>query len=207
MEWQEILGYTGSVLIALSLMMKNIVRLRKVNLFGAFTFAVYGLLVNAYPVLVLNSFIAIVDIYYLIDIYRKKDAFSLMPVLDPNHPYLNKFLNFYRDDIIKFSPEFNRDKTDDANYYFILRNLVPVGIFIYKVRSLNEAEILLDYSIPDYRDLKNAEYLYYAALEFLKEKGIKDLIAKSEVDKHRNYLMRVGFKEDTENKNIFRKKL
>ncbi len=207
MEWQEIVGYTGSVLIALSLMMKNIVRLRKANLFGASTFAIYGLLVNAYPVLALNSFIALVDIYYLVDIYRTKDAFSLMPVLDPKHPYLNKFLDFYSDDIKKFSPEFNRDKIEEANYYFILRNLVPVGIFIYKVRSLNEAEILLDYSIPDYRDLKNAEYLYYAALEFLKEKGIKNLIAKSEVDKHRNYLMRVGFKEDTENKNIFRKKL
>jgi hypothetical protein len=194
MEWQEIVGYTGSVLIALSLMMKNIVRLRKVNLFGASTFAIYGLLVNAYPVFVLNSFIAIVDIYYLVDIYRKKDAFSLMPVLDPNHPYLNKFLDFYSDDIKKFSPEFIRNKIEEANY-------------IYKVRSLDEAEILLDYSIPDYRDLKNAKYLYYAALEFLKEKDIKNLIAKSEVDKHRNYLKRVGFKEDTENKNIFRKKL
>ena len=61
MEWQEIVGYTGSVLIALSLMMKNIVRLRKVNLFGASTFAIYGLLVDASPVLVLNSFIALVD--------------------------------------------------------------------------------------------------------------------------------------------------
>ncbi len=88
-----------------------------------------------------------------------------------------------------------------------MRNLVPVGIFIYKVRSLDEAEILLDYAIPDYRDLKNAKYLYYAASEFLKEKGIKNLIAKSEVDKHRNYLKKVGFEEDNENENIFRKKL
>ena len=207
MEWQEIVGYTGSVLIALSLMMKNIVRLRKVNLFGASTFAIYGLLLNAYPVFVLNSFIVLVDLYYLIDIYRKKDAFSLMPVLDPNHPYLNKFLDFYSDDIKKFSPEFDRNKIEEANYYFILRNLVPVGIFIYKLRSSHEAEILLDYAIPDYRDLKNAKYLYYAASEFLKEKGIKNLIAISEVNKHRNYLKRVGFKEDTEKKNIFRKKL
>ena len=207
MEWQEIVGYTGSVLIALSLMMKNIVRLRKVNLFGASTFAIYGLLLNAYPVFVLNSFIVLVDLYYLIDIYRKKDAFSLMPVLDPNHPYLNKFLDFYSDDIKKFSPEFNRYKIEEANYYFILRNLVPVGIFIYKLRSLNEAEILLDYAIPDYRDLKNAKYLYYAASEFLKERGIKNLIAISEVNKHRNYLKRVGFMEDSENKNIFKKQL
>ena len=43
--------------------------------------------------------------------------------------------------------------------------------------------------------------------KILKEKGIKSLIAKSEVDKHRNYLKRVGFKIDAENKNIFRKKI
>ena len=207
MDWYQIVGYTGSFLIAISLMMKNIFNLRKINLIGASTFAVYGLIVQAYPVLLLNSFIALVDIYYLAQMYRKKDAFSLMPVLNPNHLYLNKFLDFYGDDIKKFSPEFDKAKTIDGNYYFILRNLVPVGIFIYKTTSVDEAEILLDYAIPDYRDLKNAEYLYYAAAEFLKEKGIKILIAKSHIDKHRKYLKRVGFIEDTENKNIFKKKL
>ena len=207
MEWYQFVGYAGSVLIALSLMMKNIFKLRKVNLIGATTFAVYGFLVHAYPVLLLNSFIALVDIYYLAQMYRRKDAFSLMPVLNPNHSYLNKFLDFYRDDIQNFSPEFDRSKTTEGNCYFILRNLFPVGIFIYKVNKETEAEILLDYAIPDYRDLKNAEYLYYAATEFLKEKGIKTLITKSSVKKHTNYLKRVGFKVNSVNKNIFRKNL
>ena len=207
MEWYQFVGYAGSVLIALSLMMKNIFKLRKVNLIGATTFAVYGFLVHAYPVLLLNSFIALVDIYYLAQMYRRKDAFSLMPVLNTNHSYLNKFLDFYRDDIQNFSPEFDRSKTTEGNCYFILRNLFPVGIFIYKVNKETEAEILLDYAIPDYRDLKNAEYLYYAATEFLKEKGIKTLITKSSVKKHTNYLKRVGFKVNSVNKNIFRKNL
>ena len=207
MEWYQTVGYAGSVLIALSLMMKNIFKLRKVNLIGATTFAVYGFLVNAYPVLFLNSFIALVDIYYLAQMYKIKDAFSLMPVLNPNHSYLNKFLDYYSNDIQKFSPEFDRSKTTDGNCYFILRNLFPVGIFIYKVNKETEAEILLDYAIPDYRDLKNAEYLYYAATEFLKEKGIKTLITKSSVKKHTNYLKRVGFKVNSVNKNIFRKNL
>ncbi|PIW70030.1 MAG: hypothetical protein COW08_04010 [Ignavibacteriales bacterium CG12_big_fil_rev_8_21_14_0_65_30_8] len=207
MEWYQTVGYGGSVLIALSLMMKNIFKLRKVNLIGATTFAVYGFLVNAYPVLFLNSFIALVDIYYLAQMYKIKDAFSLIPVLNPNHSYLNKFLDYYSNDIQKFSPEFDRSKTTDGNCYFILRNLFPVGIFIYKVNKEAEAEILLDYAIPDYRDLKNAEYLYYAASEFLKEKGIKSLITKSSVDKHIKYLKKVGFVEDTENNGIFKKKL
>jgi len=207
MEWQEIIGYTGSALIAISLMMKNIFKLRKVNLVGATTFAVYGLLVQAYPVLILNSFIAIVDVYYLAGMYMKKDAFHLMPVLDHNHPYLNEFLDFHRSDIQKFSPEFNVDKTANANCYFVLRNLVPVGIFIYKNINPGEANILLDYAIPDYRDMKNAEYLYYAESKFLKEKGIKNLITESSVKEHRKYLKKLGFIESKTENNIFWKKL
>ena len=197
MNWYEIIGYSGSLLVAFSLMMKNIIKLRKVNLIGASTFAVYGFLVNAYPVLALNSFIALVDIYYLIQIYRKKDAFSLMPVLDARHSYLNKFLEFYNTDIQKFSPEFDIDKISNANYYFILRNLVPVGIFIYEVTSPGEATILLDYAIPDYRDLKNAEFLYYAESEFLSKKGFTKLIAVASVKEHKKYLKRIGFKEES----------
>ena len=207
MEWQEIIGYTGSALIAISLMMKNIFKLRKVNLIGATTFAVYGLLVQAYPVLILNSFIAIVDVYYLAGMYMKKDAFHLMPVLDHNHLYLNEFLDFHSSDIQKFSPEFSIDKTDNANCYFVLRNLVPVGLFIYEEIKPGEANILLDYAIPDYRDLKNAEYLYYAESKFLKEKGITNLVTESSVKEHRKYLKKVGFSESDTEKNIFSKKL
>ena len=207
MEWQDIIGYTGSALIAISLMMKNIFKLRKVNLIGASTFAVYGLLVSSYPVLILNSFIAMVDVYYLLGMYRKKDAFKLMPVLDPNHPYLNEFLDFHSADIQKFSPEFNKNKIANANCFFVLRNLVPVGIFIYENINPGDVNILLDYAIPDYRDLKNAEYLYYAESKFLKEKGITNLTAESSVKEHRKYLKKLGFIESKAEKNIFRKKL
>lgn len=207
MDWTQIIGYTGSILIATSLTMKNIFKLRKINLIGAFTFALYGLTLPAYPVLVLNSFIIIVDIYYLAGMYLKKDAFNLMPVLDPGHPYLNKFLDFYSDDIKNFSPEFERNKIKDANFYFVLRNLVPVGIFIYRETSPDVANILLDYAIPDYRDLKNAEYLYFAQSKFLKERGIKFLKTESSVKKHKKYLQKVGFKEDSNNNNVFNKHL
>lgn len=207
MEWQEIIGYTGSALIAISLMMKNIFNLRKVNLIGASTFALYGLLVQAYPVLILNSFIAIVDIYYLVEMYMKKDAFHLMPVLDHNHPYLNEFLDFHKSDIQKFSPEFNKDKISNANCFFVLRNIMPVGIFIFENINPGEANILLDYAIPDYRDMKNAQYLYYAESKFLREKGITNLLAESSVHEHRKYLEKVGFTESKTEKNILRKKL
>ena len=105
MNYTEIIGYVGSVLVAISLMMKNIFYLRRINRIVASTFAIYGLLVGAIPVFVLNSFISFVDIYYIWDAKRKKVYFTLLPIEQSNGPLLNKFLNFYKKDINKFFPD------------------------------------------------------------------------------------------------------
>ncbi len=65
MSGVEILGYAASVLVAVSLMMGSMVRLRWINLAGALLFAVYGYILGAYPVLVVNVFIAGVNLFYL----------------------------------------------------------------------------------------------------------------------------------------------
>lgn len=203
MSWVEIFGYLGSVLIAASLMMKNILHLRRINLIGASTFAIYGLIVKAYPVFFLNSFIVLTDVYYLVEMYRQKEYFSLMPVLDNRHKYLDKFNNFYRKDIIKFFPEFKWDSIENCSCFFILRNLMPVGLFIYRNISFTEIEILLDYAIPDYRDLKNARFIFFAESRHFKEKGITKLISKTDVKTHKKYLKNIGFKERTDNSGVF----
>jgi len=53
----EFIGYAASVLVAVSLMMRSIVRLRLIHLAGALRFAAYGLLIKAYPIVAVNSFI------------------------------------------------------------------------------------------------------------------------------------------------------
>lgn len=203
MDIYEIIGYTGSVLVAVSLMMKNILYLRRVNLIGAATFATYGLLVEAYPVFVLNSFISLVDIYYLYEMNKRKDYFSLMPVLDNKHRYLNKFIEHYYTDIIKFFPVFKKDELNDVHCFFILRNLMPVGLFIYKEEPDNRIRVLVDYAIPDYRDMKNAKFVYHAESNFLKEKGYKEIVQESTVKLHQKYLLKIGFESFDANSNLF----
>ncbi|UTV29250.1 hypothetical protein [Photobacterium atrarenae] len=61
----ELLGYASSVMVALSLMMKDIVWLRVFNLIGCILFTTYGFFIDAMPVVVTNSFIACVNVYYL----------------------------------------------------------------------------------------------------------------------------------------------
>jgi hypothetical protein len=66
----ELFGYAASALIAISLMMSSILRLRIINLAGAAAFATYGLLIHAYPVVVLNSCIVLVNVFYLVRMLR-----------------------------------------------------------------------------------------------------------------------------------------
>lgn len=192
MTWYEIIGYTGSFLIAVSLTMKNILMLRRINLVGATTFAIYGAIIGAYPVLILNSFIATVDVYYLWIMYRKKDYFTLLPTNGPQGKFLNKFLEYYGKDITKIFPQFDKTLYHDAHFYFILRNMIPTGLFVFVEEDEDTIHILLDYAIPDYRDLKNAKFLYYTA-DFMKEKGYKKLITESHHEIHDRYLRALGF--------------
>lgn len=196
MPWYEFVGYAGSVLVAVSLMMSNILKLRWINLAGASTFALYGGIIGAYPVLLLNGFITLVDIYYLIGMYKQKDYFEFRELTDPNGFYLNRFLDFYKDDIKKFFPEFDKAKLTDAKFTFILRNLVPAGLFIYVERSPGTIEILLDYATPDYRDFKNARFLYRRDKSSFHKQGYKKLIAKSENPIHIKYLLKLGFEKE-----------
>jgi len=73
----EIIGYVASLLVAVSLMMRSVLKLRIINLLGAAAFTLYGLLIDAYPVAVMNLFIVLIDLYYLREFITSKGYFSL----------------------------------------------------------------------------------------------------------------------------------
>ncbi len=69
----EIMGYTASVFVAVSLMMKNIVPLRVVNFSGCFLFTLYGIAISAWPVAVMNGFGCLVNVYHLIKLRKENN--------------------------------------------------------------------------------------------------------------------------------------
>jgi hypothetical protein len=58
----EVLGYTASVMVAISLMMKDIVLLRWLNFIGCSFFVAYGYAIEAWPVAGMNAFVACINI-------------------------------------------------------------------------------------------------------------------------------------------------
>ena len=108
-SWLEAFGYAASVVVAISLMMGSLLKLRWWNLVGASAFALYGLLIKAYPVAVLNGFIALADVYYLIQMYRRREHFQAIS-LDEASSYLATVLAAHREEIARIFPGENWDE-------------------------------------------------------------------------------------------------
>lgn len=187
----ELIGYLGSILVAISLMMKSLLRLRIINLIGALFFTLYGVLLSAYPVAFLNGIIVCIDLYYLMQMWRQKDFFTFLEV-SPNGKYLNAFVDFYKDDILDIIPSYTHDPEDDLLCFFILRNMIPAGLFIAKIQG-EEAHIRLDYVIPNYRDFQVARFIFEDNAAFFRQRGIYRFVSDGGSPIHRNYLEKMEF--------------
>ena len=64
-NWVEYIGYGASILVGLSMFMKDIMKLRFVNTIGCLLFVIYSFFIKAYPVAIVNIIIIFVNIYYL----------------------------------------------------------------------------------------------------------------------------------------------
>ena len=188
----EIFGYCASVLIVVSLMMRSVLKLRTINLLGAASMSLYGYFIGAYPILVLNLIIVCIDVYYLQEMLGKKAYFNLLEVR-PNSKYLEYFLSYYETEIKKFLPEFTHTLQEEQSVFFMLRNLVPVGLFISLPLDKDSLFVKLDFVIPGYRDFKVGKFVYYQETEMFGDKGIKRIYSDPGTAKHESYLQRMGF--------------
>jgi len=186
-------GYFASAIIALSMMMSSIVKFRWVNLIGAMSFATYGFLIGAFPVMLLNGIIVMVDIYYLLRIYTKPNLFDTLSVKGDNK-YLLKFLDFYKKDIQKFFPGFEYKPEMNTISFFVLRNMAVAGVFLAHRKDDHTLSVGLDYVVPEYRDYKNGKYLYHTLRDEFKKMGFKRVTANAKSQAHKNYLKKLGFK-------------
>ncbi|HEV2149445.1 MAG TPA: hypothetical protein VGR37_18740 [Longimicrobiaceae bacterium] len=188
----ELIGYVASALVALSLMMSSILRLRVINLLGAATFAIYGFLIDAYPVAIVNLFIVLINVYYLHGMLRTKEFFRLLEVR-PDSEYLHYFLHFYAKEIRRFVPEFSFAATGPQWVVFVLRDLVPAGLLLGELRDGHSLQVTLDFVIPQYRDFKIGRYLFVEQAEFFRARGITEILTAPGSREHTAYLRRMGF--------------
>ncbi|MCK4552256.1 MAG: YgjV family protein [Tenericutes bacterium] len=193
----EYLGYLASVVVLVSLLMSSAKKLRWINLIGGIIFSVYGFLIGALPVGIMNACISVINIYYLYKMYHSKDYFKTLEI-DQKSQYLKYFLKFYKDDITKFFPSTEIDFENADISFYILRNIVPAGIFVGNKLEDKILEVDFDYVVPTFRDFKMGEYIYKEKKGLFLDKGFESLVTFTNNEKHEKYLKRMGFyREDT----------
>lgn len=218
MSWDvfvEVFGITASVIVAVSISLKSVKWLRIINLAGSLFFALYGFWIGSISIVLLNLFTVGTNLFYIIMMMKKSkhpDTFDILFVNPKEDEYARRFIQFHTDDIKKFFPTFNPDFDNGtlagAECCFILRETIPVSIFAYRKGSGGENIILLDYSIPAFRDYKNARFFFDSALKRIAKPG--DIFnADAEVPAHARYLKRMGFERigHIEKAELFRKKV
>ncbi len=196
MDFVEWIGYIASFIILVSLLMRSLKRLRIINLVGALIFAVYGFLISAPPVMVMNLGIVVVNIYYLRQIYTSKEYFDIIS-LSLVGEYVRSLIEFHRKDLEKFMT-YSEERFEESTFRFlIVRNMVPAGIFAAKPYDDNTLEVTLDYAMRPYQDFKTGEYIYKRQRNRFASAGYEKLIAFVHSDVHEKYLKRMGFSETT----------
>lgn len=192
LQW---VGYAASAIIAVSLALTSIVKFRWLNMIGALIFSIYGFMIGAIPVGVLNGIITLVDIYYLIVIYGKKEIFETLEIR-PENKYLIRFLEYHNNEIQKFFPGFEYKPDMNTVSFFILRNMSVAGLYLAHREDGNVLKVGLDYVIPEYRDFKNGKYVYLRLKKRFISMGFTSVVAEGRSEKYVKYLKKLGFRED-----------
>ncbi|MBE5831780.1 MAG: YgjV family protein [Butyrivibrio sp.] len=184
----EAFGYLGSALVLVSFLMVSVFKLRVVNSIGSIIFTIYAFIIHSYPTAIMNACLVMINIYYLIKMSRKTDKEYDFVKSDLNDSLLQYTIAKYTEDIRKCFPGISMDFAGSNSSYVVCHNGKPAGIMIGN-RQNDEMEILLDYSIPEYRDFTIGKFLFSK----LSSEGIKKLTYRGSDEFHKDYLAKTGF--------------
>jgi hypothetical protein len=194
-EWQELVGYLASALVVTSLAMTSVVRLRIISLAGSITFTVYGILIGSVPIIITNSSIACLNIWFLSrELGGKRDLGAV--VVPADSPFLADFLANHARDIEVFQPEYDPAHVPDMAIV-LTRDGLPAGVVLGDRRD-GCLDITLDYALRAYRDSRLGHWLYGDGARILRAEGIDRVTTHGGNETHRGYLARVGFEYDAD---------
>ena len=192
----EVIGWTGSVLIVLSLAQARVLRFRWLNLVGSIIAVGYNLAIGVYPFAAMNTVTAAISAYWLIKLYREtKDpqAYQVLQV-EPGDAFLQHLLHHHAADISKHAPDFDAAPPADGKRktFVVVRGDEAVGAVALRDQGEGIADVELDWVTERFRDFGPGRFVYRES-GALPAAGIRrvQLIPHDATD--REYLRKAGF--------------
>ena len=164
-------GYLASVLLAIGLLVNNDLKFRWLNTGGNIAFIVYAVVLGAAPIILTNSILLAINLFYLYKIYNRKEHFELLEFSNGGI-MIDRFISFYQPDIVDFFPAFTREQLEGNLNFVVLRDLVIANIFSAKLAGDGTAEVLVNYTVSKYRDYKVGRFIFDKEKQYLLSKGV-----------------------------------
>jgi hypothetical protein len=184
----EMIGYLGSILVVVSMLMSSVVKLRVINTIGSGIFAAYALMIHSYPTALMNACLVGINVYNLVRLNQKDRAYDLTEAATGDC-LLGYLLDHYREDILTYFPGFTGAGEGDRAYVVFCGG-DPAGLLLGTDSGQGTLKVTLDYSTPTYRDCSIGTYLYAK----LPSKGVHTLLFAGEESKaHAAYLSKMDF--------------
>lgn len=184
----ELFGYLGSVLVVVSMLMSSVVKLRVINTIGSVISGTYALVIGSVPLALMNISLVIINLYNLFKLLKTDQEYEMVSG-KADDASVQYFLNYYKEDIKAYFPDFAKNKMQVNSAYMVYCNANPAGILLGNKNENKEIELVLDYTTPVYRDCSVGKYLYSK----LAGQGIRRLVLKNPASKHEAYLAKMGF--------------
>ena len=72
----ELIGYFGSLLVVVSMLMTSVIKLRIINTVGSLIFTVYALIIKSYPTALMNFSLVLINVYNLYRLLKVQKDYS-----------------------------------------------------------------------------------------------------------------------------------
>ena len=185
----EAVGYTGSFLVLVSFLMTSVIKLRIVNTIGSVIFMIYALIIHSYPTAVMNACLVLINLRFLWKSRQTEKELDLI-LADRDCDIFKYLIGYYRDDILKCFPGISLEFPESGKVYVVSCNGKPVGLTVGNKEG-EKLDLLLDYSIPEYRDFSIGAYL----MNRFRDQGIRKVTYGGPTENHIPYLVKLGFTE------------
>lgn len=187
----EGIGYLGSLLVVISMLMTSVKKLRIINTVGGVIFTTYAFIIHSYPTALMNLCLVIINIYSIIKLKKKERDYQVIECYK-DESIVKEYLKSFEPDILKFFPSFKNDGAKKTAF-LVCSDSRPIGLIIGTVKDVSTFDIELDYTIPQYRDCSVGAFLYnYLETTW----GFNTFLFSVASTNHEGYLLKMGFIKD-----------
>ncbi len=194
----EIIGWSGSALLVISLLQTRVMRLRVLNSAASAVLVGYNAALGVWPMVAMNVVLVAINLTVIWRMVRRRHdarAYDVVRV-GVDEPFLARLLARHAEDIARFNPARAEPAASAEHAFLVTSGDEVVGVVLSRTgEAPDEQQVVLDYVLPPYRDFTPGEFVFRPDGPFA-QMGARRVIASQGMTASAAYLAAVGFRPD-----------